>query len=154
MTDLGKFGPEVISVACGQWRVREAKRPTIADIHRLCLDEEEQRQATDPELAERIKHDRERRGELRSRRDLEMQLEGRELINKWAREKGYSDVDAYATARGVHWTVIYGEHIRGVLANAPALRGIQSTAAALGVTVREYTPSEMSQARTELGMEE
>jgi hypothetical protein len=157
LTDLGKFGPEILSMVAGQWRVREPHRPTIAGIHRLCLDEADVRKRLDPEQAAQLRDQRELRSARSRQRDLEMQLEGRELINGWARKKGFIDIDAYAAAKGIHWAEAYAtatkEIIAEVVAKSPhkPVHGF-NTAAALGVTAREWTPSEMSASRQQLGI--
>lgn len=40
VTDLAAFSPDVVSKACGEWRKTQTKRPTIADIRRLCIEEQ------------------------------------------------------------------------------------------------------------------
>lgn len=41
VNDLAEFGADIVSGACGEWRRTQARRPTIADIRKLC----EQQQA-------------------------------------------------------------------------------------------------------------
>jgi hypothetical protein len=158
LLDLRDFGPDTLSVACSQWRIRENRRPTIADIFKLCAEERELRS---PELVCDAQSARERKARFEDRqrtRNIENQREGRALINAWAKAKGYADVDGYIEASGIHWSDAYREHINEVLAGSPIAGGMKAvigTAAALGVTAREYdpTPEALSEGRRELGME-
>lgn len=40
--DLVQFGPEVVSRACGRWRLTQNRRPTPADIVKLAIEERDQ----------------------------------------------------------------------------------------------------------------
>ncbi len=153
LDDLREFAPKTVARACAEWRRGQTRRPMIADIRKLCIEDREIYNPP-PKLA-LIKPNRVQREERKRSRDVEMQLQGRDLINKWARQKGFADVDAYAQARGTHWSEVYREHIGEVFKNSPIAKGMSAvipTAAALGVKAREYTPSELLQARTELGL--
>jgi hypothetical protein len=83
------------------------------------------------------------------------QREGRELVNRWARSKGYADLDAYAAAERVHWSVLYRKCSDELLQNAAVARRAQSPGAALGVTAKEYTPTPeaLAAGRRALGLE-
>lgn len=83
-----------------------------------------------------------RRSQHRPNRDRELTLEGRAIINAWARSKGYADVDAYAEARGINPVSAYVEYVRELEKNsraAPRKRGdkILSLGAALGLGGQE-----------------
>ncbi len=159
--DLAGFDPDTVSRACGEWRIAQSKRPTIADIRRLCIEDEamraEQNRPAAPSPYASPAY-REERNEKMDQRDRSMQLEGRAIVNNWAREQGFADLDAYAQAQGIHWSEAYRKYIREFLAESPMQRAVDASLVeaqrSLGVTAREYTSSELSQARTELGMEE
>jgi hypothetical protein len=40
LMDVREFGSDVVAEACGRWRRSETRRPTIADIRRLCIEEQ------------------------------------------------------------------------------------------------------------------
>jgi hypothetical protein len=109
--DLREFPLATVERACQEWRRQpEPRRPLPGDIRRLCIESMSAPSAAaieDPHRAER-EAARRRRGEDDAR-------EGRDLINRWARAKGFADVDAMAAARGVHWSLIYREHIAETL---------------------------------------
>lgn len=44
LEDLGEFGPEIVGVACREWRQNHNRRPTPADIRLLCIAEQRDRQ--------------------------------------------------------------------------------------------------------------
>lgn len=77
LEDLREFGPEVVSIACAEWRRQPGgKRPTPGDIRALC-----------------IAHQRESRPALPA---PEMTEEAaRQLADKWAQGHGYSGIEAY-----------------------------------------------------------
>jgi hypothetical protein len=91
-------------------------------------------------------------------------LEGRAIINAWAKRKGYADVDAYCEAMGwvgeKEWINAYQEYAAEHSApmkhmpRAPNARW-KGTAADLGVTAREYapTPEQMAAGSQALGLE-
>ncbi len=41
LSDLREFGPDTVSRACGEWRRTQTRRPTIADIRKLCIEDRE-----------------------------------------------------------------------------------------------------------------
>jgi hypothetical protein len=45
VTDLAAFNPEIVSKACGEWRKAQTRRPTIADIRKLCIEEQASQRA-------------------------------------------------------------------------------------------------------------
>lgn len=50
LTDLREFGPTIVAAACTNWRRSESRRPTIADIRRLCIGEQFARRPPKPVL--------------------------------------------------------------------------------------------------------
>lgn len=87
-------------------------------------------------------------------RDADMIREGRDILNRWAQAQGHADIDAYADAKGIHWSDAYAEYARSLATSAPPpVWGFQSPAAALGVTAREWSPDEMAEGRKQIGME-
>lgn len=155
LADLREFGPEIVSEACGRWRRAESRRPTPADVRRLAIEaQREMREAAEP-LYLPSPEARAARAEHVAARDQEMQLGGREIVTKWARERGFETIDDYAAHHCMHWSDAYREVISGILAGSPIARSLGSAdiAAALGVKARKYTPEEMRVARIELGLE-
>jgi hypothetical protein len=78
--------------------------------------------------------------------------EGRAIINAWAKKHGFDSVDAYAQARGVHWSVLYAECCAGILKDSPLAKGIKGV-------LRQTTefipnPEEMAASRRNLGIPE
>jgi len=99
LEDLREFGPAIVAEACARWRRAESKRPAIADIRRLCI--EEQRDRRPPPLA----LPNPRRIELQSAaiedaRHRELAEGGRAITDRWARLKGYRDFDEYLDTGG------------------------------------------------------
>jgi hypothetical protein len=43
LDDLGEFGPELVGIACRDWRRMAIRRPTPADIRALCVAEQRAR---------------------------------------------------------------------------------------------------------------
>ena len=43
LDDLREFGPEIVVEACSRWRRSQTRRPTIADIRALCIEEQAER---------------------------------------------------------------------------------------------------------------
>lgn len=95
LDDLREFGAEIVSVACMEWRRSQTKRPTPAEIRRLCIEEQNRQRErvaiTGPEdtdvyarsvgfesNAERLAAIRANQSK-RAARDAELQREGREL---------------------------------------------------------------------------
>ncbi len=39
VTDLAEFGPDILARGCGEWRKTHSRRPTIADIRKLCMED-------------------------------------------------------------------------------------------------------------------
>lgn len=152
LEDLREFGPEIVSIACGEWRRQPGgRRPTPGDIRTICIREQHERRPIDraalpaPDWQERI-------AAQRAERDRRMSLEGRALANKWARERGFADFDAAQEAGHTHAEVIQSV----CAANAPLARHAAALgAAALGVTVREFTatPERLAEDRRALDLE-
>jgi hypothetical protein len=125
-----------------------------SDIRRLCIEDisltRTPAAVQDTQRAERQ--------EARHRADEDMRREGCDLINRWARARGFADVDAMAEARGVHWSASYREHIGEELAAAPIARlspRAGDIARGLGVTAKEFTPTpeQLADSRRDLGLE-
>lgn len=77
LEDLREFGPEVVSIACGEWRRQPGgKRPTPGDIRALC-----------------IEHQRDTRPALPAPDMTEE--DARRVADKWAQGHGYSSIEAY-----------------------------------------------------------
>jgi hypothetical protein len=154
--DLREFPLAIVEGACREWRRQpEPRRPLPGDIRRLCIEgisTPSPEARADPQRAER-EQARRRRGEIDAR-------EGRDLINRWARAMGFADVDAYAAARGVHWSEAYREHIaetlnRSTIVGRAPVPSMADIARGLGVTAKEFNPSpeEMAASRQQLGIE-
>lgn len=155
LADLREFGPEIVSIACGNWRRAENRRPTIADIRRLAIDaRREAGEASEPHYLP-SPEDRAARAERTTARDREMQLAGREVVTKWAQDRGFPTIDAYAEHHGMHWSDAYRQVISGILVGSPIARAFKAgdLAEMLGVSAREYTPEEMRAGRIALGLE-
>lgn len=99
LDDLREFGPIIVSEACARWRRSESKRPAIADIRRLCIEEQQDRRPTPPALPnpQRLALQAET---LEDKRHAELAAGGRAINDEWARQKGYRDFDAYLGAGG------------------------------------------------------
>ncbi len=132
VTDLTEFAPQTVARACAEWRRSQSKRPTIADIRKLCI---EDREIYSPQPRHDALSGPDARDAYARSVGFSSWLERQDAID--AQQEAYRKAEAWRAAGGM---------------NQP--QGTMSPAAALGVTAREYTPSEMSQARTELGMEE
>jgi hypothetical protein len=52
-------------------------------------------------------------------RDIEMQREGRDIVNKWAQREGFDDIDAYCDAMHVPWVDAYTEIVQQICASTP-----------------------------------
>lgn len=150
--DLREFGPDIVSVACGEWRRAQSKRPTIADIRRLAI-EEQTRRAEHQELAALPSPDRVAQAERRRYRDEQNQREGRALANEWAQRHGYETIDAYATGERVHIAVAYERCARSFSESATALKGMQAKPLSRYVQERLNDPVILAAARRELGLE-
>ena len=91
LDDLREFGSDVVAYACGEWRRSETKRPTIADLRRLCAQRQYKTRPAAPcvtrpfDLERRIEHQKMRRA-----RDEEA-AQSREIM---AREYGFPDFKA------------------------------------------------------------
>lgn len=136
LADLREFGPDTVSRACGEWRRTQSKRPTIADIRRLCI-EDRQIRRPDPEQAV---------------------LEGPNWREAYAKSAGFSSwlerEDAIAAQQRRYQQAEAWRNAEQ--RESRAAPGFKSPAAALGVTAREYapTPEAMAAGRQQLGMEE
>jgi len=183
---MQSFSLEVFAEACSRWRIAETKRPTIADMHKLCQQVEEMRREpqeylppprggfpskphhqflrnkirvnapergpgyfalTDAEKwqyhaydyafrsvalhDDRSPIDPERNwydpqmvdaatayfgGSPKARRDAENQRAGQAIMKAWANARGFDSADAYADAKGIHWTDAFMEKIKENLA--------------------------------------
>ena len=102
LNDLREFGPEIVSIACGEWRRAQTKRPAIADIRRLCIEQQRERGIRGPDGPPMLPPpDRvARQADAREERFRRMALEGREVTDRWARQKGYRDFDEYLDSGG------------------------------------------------------
>lgn len=122
LTDLAPFGPDAVAEACARWRIRETRRPTPADIVKLAADVQRElaeiRAATGPEAGDLRRIVRETR-EDRERRSVDMQREGRDIVNRWAQAKGYADLDVYCEAMGQPWVDVYREIVMEICAASP-----------------------------------
>ena len=105
LEDLIEFGPEVVANACREWRRLESRRPTIADIRRLAI--EEQARERPPRAPPRpplptdlLEHFADKNRVLQETRDRE----ARACLDQCARDRGYADfatiADAWAQDRG------------------------------------------------------
>ncbi len=54
--------------------------------------------------------------EKESARSRELQLEGRDIVNKWAQREGFDDIDAYCDAMRVPWVDVYTEIVQQICA--------------------------------------
>lgn len=164
IADLAEFGIATVREACDEYRRRgDSNRPLPGQIRQICLGiisalptDSESAERGDPDWphwleetwgpkpdgprlrAEAIAKDR---ASKRRQTDLEMQLEGRELGDRWARECGFTALDAYAAAKGSSRIDACCEVARSFLASSPIkpVRGFK-TAADLGVTATEVRP--------------
>lgn len=132
--DLIQFGPDTVSRACGEWRRTQSKRPTIADIRKLCI-EDRQIHRPDPEQAV---------------------LEGPSWRDAYAKSAGFSSwlerEDAIAAQQrryrlAEEWRAQHKDW-------GESVGKMKHAATALGVTAREWSPEEMSASRQQLGIEE
>lgn len=155
LDDLREFGPESVAEACGEWRRTQNRRPTPSDIRRLAIEAQRNRRADDEPLALPSPEVLAARAERARMRDREMQLGGRAIVTEWARERGFDSIEAYAEANGIHWSEAYGRVVTGILTGSPIAGPMQSVAAQLGVTAREYSPTaeQLAAGRRELGLE-
>lgn len=103
----------------------------------------------------RMREKRERPAKLRREaKDREMALAGREAVNRWAQRFGCATIDDYAEGKGVHWSDAYVEMSSQIRVVHRMPMG-QHSAAALGVTAREFSPSpeQLRAGRLALGLE-
>jgi hypothetical protein len=130
LSDLREFGPDTVSRACGEWRRMQTRRPTIADIRKLCIEDRELH---------------------RSESQYEA-LTGPNARDVYARSVGFSswlerqdaiDRQQEAYRKAEAWRK-----------SPAAVQGFKSPAAALGVTAREYTSEEMAAGRRQIGIED
>ena len=145
--DLVEFGTDIVSVACGEWRRTQIKRPTPADIRRLAISEQADRRMGVPDRA--LPSGQAERIAAARIADLRMQTaryeDARLHRENWAHELGY-----YSFAQMMSIGLV------NAVRNAPGATGKPLSAADHGVTAREYKPSaeEMSKGRRELGVPE
>lgn len=123
LEDLREFGPEIVAGACGDYRRTETRRPTPADIRRLCIKADEERRAAQPLALPAMRAERAEIEARQARRYAELQLEGRAIVNKWAKGRGYPDIDAYAAAEGIDWDDAYRRVVGTICAAAGAVLG-------------------------------
>src|SRR4051812_15521255 len=135
--DLREFGAELVEDGCGAYRRGPdyRRRPLPGDIRKLCIElqaEHEEPQRLDAGDRQRL---REERADRRRRRDENMAREGREIGTRWAQERGYPTLEAYATAKGINYATASLEVARSIpsQSSAPAVRGFSN------VTVGNYT---------------
>jgi hypothetical protein len=154
LDDLREFGPDIVSAACGAWRRSQTKRPTPADVRRLCIEEQTERRMSVPAFPSPTAEQKERRDEARAdarEADKRMQTaryeDARQDRENWARELGYQ---SFAQMMSIG--------LVNACRNAPAYCGGGSalTAADLGVTAKEFAPSpeRLAADRRALGLED
>lgn len=131
IADLREFGPDIVSRACGEWRRTQSKRPTIADIRKLCVED----QRLQPPFDVRAEWNDNWRDAYAKSAGFSSWLERQDAIDK--------QQERYRLAQ--EW--------RDHQPAAGAASGFKSPAAALGVTAREWTADEMAMGRQKLGME-
>lgn len=87
LSDMGEFHESVVAEACQEWRRAETKRPTIADIRRLCMEASHYRHPD--ELAPRSanRHDP-AAAEALDLRNKARDLSAAESREAWARSHG------------------------------------------------------------------
>jgi hypothetical protein len=155
--DLVEYGPDVVAIACGEWRRTKTRRPTPAEIRMLAIAAQRERaelsdvpQITDGERQAM----RERREAAHKRRALEMIAEGQAISRKWAQDRGYADLGAYAAANAISYEQAIAQVCRSIFAGSPFGEAL-SQAALLGVTAREFkpTPEQLRAGRMALGLE-
>jgi hypothetical protein len=182
--DLSGFGPDIAAEACARWRIYQSRRPTPADVRKEAVQVQaeyaERAALSSPEVIQdrQNRHDRRRQQkEERERRNRIDQAEGRDIVNKWAQERGFADLDAYCEATARPWPEVYTQIVQEIcgaspfparigsfrlLADAigggrphpPARAPSMSPGEALGVKVREYSAEELAAGRRQLGLEE
>jgi len=155
--DLVELGPDIVAFACGEWRRTKSKRPTPAEIRIIAIAEQRERAAHSdaPQISDGQRQAmRERRAADRQRRHDEMVAEGQAISRKWAQDRGFADLDAYAASKGISYEEACVEVCHSILAGSPMGKAL-GTAAALGVTAREFTPSaeQLRAGREALGLE-
>jgi len=115
--DLREFGSAIVGDACDRWRrLPGGKRPTPGDIRAFAIEERGSGRLSIVETQDVVEA-RRRRDAERARRDQEMAEKGRAISDGWARDRGYSDFDAYLAAGGS-----YAKAVASIIANAPARR--------------------------------
>ena len=158
LTDLGGYSLDVLAEACARWRIAESRRPTIADIHKLCVavqqEEREKRERLEGPAVADLREARARAKAAEERRHERNAAEGREIADRWAQARGFADLEAYAAAEGISYGEACFRVILGNNAAAPAASGFRSLGAAMGVKAREYTPEEMARSRREMGIDD
>lgn len=45
LADLRGFSPDTVANACGEWRRSQTRKPTVADIRKLCIEEQSSQRA-------------------------------------------------------------------------------------------------------------
>jgi hypothetical protein len=144
--DLIEFAPDIVKDACGEWRRTERRRPMIADIRALCIPvhnkrAQERALAAPSSLSEAEKYARsvgwasnaERRDALiRSEAKLgtnrDTLAEGKAIGNRWAQERGFPTLDAYAEANGLDYVSARMQVVRFFLAQVKKPPGAQKPA--------------------------
>jgi len=139
--DLREFGPDIVNEACARWRIANDRRPTPANVRLLAIDiqrEENDRLALEGPDTQAIRAAREAVLARREERHSELQREGRDIVNRWAVERGYDDIDDYATAHKMSWAVAYSMVVDDIFAKSRFRAAVTPlTAAAMGVTATE-----------------
>lgn len=49
-------------------------------------------------------------------RDVKLQREGRDIVNKWAKANGFDDIDTYCAANHLPWVDVYTEIVQQICA--------------------------------------
>jgi hypothetical protein len=105
MTDLREFGAEIVSKACGEWRRSQTRRPTIAEIRKLCIEEQS--------LAEHLALPRP------EMTDGEIDYLARQMAYKWAQSHGFTGIDEWALQPGADLAVTIAPGVRRYFRKAP-----------------------------------
>lgn len=130
LEDLVEFEPDVVNDACSRWRRQPGnRRPTPGDIRAFASEEQNARGKATPEHPDAYAHsvgwvnEAERRNAIaeakRISQKTDLQREGRDIVNKWAQEQGFADLDHYAETHRIHWSDAYLQCLNAILATSP-----------------------------------
>lgn len=88
--------------------------------------------AAEKQLAARLAQQREAQERQKAARDRRLKDEGREIVDRWCRNKGYADAMAYCEATGTDRVDLACDIARELLAASPipAVRGFKTLAGA------------------------